>query len=105
MANLISNGIDAHYDQFEASGRREVRVSIAADKRTITIRVEDWGRGIPAQDRTRLFEPFFSTKQTGMGMGLFIAKQIVQEHFLGDISVDTTKKHTAFVVTFPKADI
>jgi signal transduction histidine kinase len=105
MANLISNGIDAHYEANGGSERREVLVSVTTDRRNVIISVEDWGRGITPKERERLFEPFFSTKQTGMGMGLYIVKQIVEEHFLGDISIDASKRHTAFVVRLPKASV
>lgn len=105
MANLISNGIDAYEDVDPSSNQqRDVLVNAVANETTIIITVNDWGRGISRADRVKLFEPFFSTKKTGMGMGLFIAKQIVEEHFIGDIAIDSHQKHTAFVVTLPRAD-
>lgn len=105
MANLISNGIDAYDEPDSASKQqREVLVTAVANETVITITVNDWGQGVSRADRAKLFEPFFSTKKTGMGMGLFIAKQIVEEHFLGEITIDPRQKHTAFVVTLPRTD-
>ena len=103
IANLISNAIDA-YDDTKKYERREVLITARATSTTIIITVSDWGKGIPKQDRSKLFEAFYSTKRTGMGMGLFISKQIVEEHFLGSITIDESAKHTAFVVTLPRAD-
>lgn len=105
IANLVSNGIDAYPEPSPGSSSDSRRVVITASGagNNIIITVEDWGRGITAEDRGKLFELFFSTKKTGMGMGLFIAKQIAEEHFLGTISIDTRKPHTAFVVKLPKA--
>jgi len=101
MANLLSNGIDA-YEAFTGK-RREVLATITDDESNVIITINDWGKGIAPTQRTNLFEPFYSTKQTGMGMGLFIVKQIAEEHFLGSVAIDQTKKHTAFVITLPKA--
>jgi signal transduction histidine kinase len=80
-------------------------VQATEDKSAIIITVNDWGRGIPAAERPKLFQPFHSTKQTGMGMGLFIVKQIVEEHFLGSVVIDSSAKHTAFVIKLPKASV
>lgn len=103
MANLICNGFDAYHEQIEPNERREVLVTVGGDDSNIIITVNDWGRGIPAKQRSQLFEPFHSTKQTGMGMGLFIVRQIAEEHFLGSASIDASKKHTVFVVKLPRS--
>lgn len=103
IANLVMNGIDAYEGQ-RADPQTNHRVLVTADgsKAKIIITVQDWGRGIKPEDQKTLFEPFHSSKQTGMGMGLFIVKQIVEEHFVGTVRLDTSKKHTAFVVQLPR---
>lgn len=98
MANLVSNAIDA-YEPGDDTLQREVLITAEAKGKAVLVTVNDWGRGISADDRAKLFEPFFSTKKTGMGMGLFIAKQIAEEHFHGHLRLDGHKKHTAFVLT------
>jgi signal transduction histidine kinase len=102
MANMITNGIDA-YDGIGGDRRREVRVSIELSGTMIAITITDWGKGIPAENRAKLFEPFYSTKQTGMGMGLFIAKRITEENFQGSITLDDSLGHTSFMITLKKA--
>jgi len=101
MANLVSNGIDAY--ERDSPEPREVRINANITSDTIIITVNDWGRGIPPDERSKLFEPFFSTKKTGMGMGLFIAKRICEEQFGGHLRLDHKKKHTAFVVTLVRS--
>jgi signal transduction histidine kinase len=102
IANLLSNAIDA-YDDKGSYSKREVHITAEAEATSVIITVHDWGKGIDKPAREKLFQAFYSTKRTGMGMGLFISKQIVEEHFLGTIHIDESKKHTAFVVTLPKA--
>lgn len=96
LANIISNAIDAYDD---GQDNRRVVISEAAKRGFVYITVEDWGRGIPIGDQSKLFDPFFGTKKRGLGLGLFIARQIAQDHFGGNIVLDASKSHTAFVVT------
>jgi len=100
LANLISNGIDSYEGSLEE--KREVLVTAQVIDTDVELKVHDWGKGIPAEKRAQLFEPLYSTKKTGMGMGLFIAKQIVEEHFKGVIAVDDTEDHTVFMVRLKK---
>lgn len=101
MANMIGNAIDA-YEGVTAS-RREVHVTLEATGETVLITVTDWGKGIPPHVRSKLFEPFYSTKKTGMGMGLFIARQIAEEQFHGAITIDSATTHTSFIIALAKA--
>jgi signal transduction histidine kinase len=62
---------------------------------------KDTGKGIPEDMQARIFEPFFSTKEEGIGLGLPIAQRIVEEH-RGEIRVESHPgKGTTFFVTLP----
>ncbi len=100
MTNLTSNAIDAYVDS--AGAHRGVLVAAEAINDFVVVTVNDWGKGIPKADRAQLFEPFYSTKKTGMGMGLFIAKQIVEDHFGGNITVGDSTEHTTLIVRLRK---
>jgi signal transduction histidine kinase len=63
--------------------------------------VEDTGIGIPAEERERIFEPYFTTKVSGLGLGLVLTKKIVDAHG-GEILVDSTPgKGTRIEVALP----
>ncbi len=65
--------------------------------------VEDTGVGIPAEDRERIFEPYFTTKPSGLGLGLVLTKKIVDAHG-GEMFVDSTPgKGTRIEVALPAA--
>jgi two-component system nitrogen regulation sensor histidine kinase NtrY len=69
----------------------------------VRITVSDSGPGIPLGDRAKLFQPYFSTKVTGMGLGLPIVHEIVTEHG-GTVRVeDNVPRGTRFVVELPVA--
>jgi two-component system C4-dicarboxylate transport sensor histidine kinase DctB len=66
LLNLCSNAIDAMCD----APTKELAVTARADGQRVRVRVSDTGPGIPAQVKEHLFEPFFSTKPPGQGLGL-----------------------------------
>ena len=79
IANIISNAADA----VGSGGKLNVAVSCidTTDGKTIQVRVEDNGPGIPAEHMERIFEPFFTTKKdVGTGLGLWVSKTIVERH-------------------------
>jgi two-component system, NtrC family, sensor histidine kinase HydH len=81
----------------------EVRLEARAEEGRVSISVSDSGPGVPAELRSRVFEPFFTTRPRGTGLGLAIARQIVQAHG-GDISVGERRGGGAcFTISLPAA--
>ncbi|MFQ5699958.1 MAG: ATP-binding protein, partial [Myxococcota bacterium] len=80
ILNLIDNGIAAIEEA--GPGPREIRVITRSDPApgAVHLEVTDTGLGIPADLRSHLFEPDFSTKRSGSGLGLAIVKRIVSDH-------------------------
>ncbi|WP_397600505.1 ATP-binding protein [Silvanigrella sp.] len=98
FVNLISNAVTVSHGT-----KQPVTVSLSYNtgERFVKIRVMDLGEGLSKEIKARLFEPYFSTKKTGTGLGLVIAKQIVDEHF-GKIYVEENlPKGTVFIVEIP----
>src|SRR5439155_20090061 len=91
LYNLLFNALDAQ----PAGGR--VRVAVSADP-DLTISVEDDGPGLPADVRDRVFEPFVSTKESGMGLGLSICRRIVEGHGREITAADRPGGGTALTV-------
>jgi len=95
LINLLDNAVEAT----AAPGRIEVRAERQRD--TLVIAVADSGRGIPAEDRDKLFLPFFSRKGRGTGMGLAIVHRIVSDHS-GTIRIgDNSPKGSVFTIELP----
>jgi signal transduction histidine kinase len=78
LLNLVLNSMDAMADM--PAHRRRLLVRTARNNGHVDVSVEDTGRGIAAAALPYVFEPFFTTKPEGMGMGLSIARRIVQAH-------------------------
>ena len=79
MLNLAMNSIDAM--EAAADGPRELLIRSRPDKSgTVLVAVQDFGIGLDPQSMERLFEPFYTTKPGGMGMGLRISRSIIEAH-------------------------
>ncbi|HEX8580615.1 MAG TPA: PAS domain S-box protein [Allosphingosinicella sp.] len=76
VLNLIRNAVDA----MEASSRRELLIATEAQGELVQVRVSDTGPGISDDVAQRLFHPFVTTKETGMGIGLSISRTIIEAH-------------------------
>jgi two-component system sensor kinase FixL len=79
LVNLLLNGMEAMADTPEAERRLLVH-SVTNGDRTVVISVIDSGRGIRPEKLPRLFDSFFTTKENGMGLGLAIARSIIDAH-------------------------
>lgn len=98
ITNLIMNAIQA----MNNSGQVDVRLS--DDGTYATLQIIDSGCGIPKDVMPRIFEPLFTTKQIGTGLGLASCKAIVEQH-KGVISVTSTPgKGTTFTIRIPKSN-
>jgi two-component system NtrC family sensor kinase len=97
LLNLVLNAIDA------SPQGSEVTVEMRSVRQGVLIEVTDRGPGIPADHLENIFNPFFTTKETGTGLGLALVHQMVVEHG-GQISVDSTPgRGSVFRVTLPAA--
>jgi signal transduction histidine kinase len=79
----------------------ELRVSMTAVARRLVVRVNDTGEGIATADLGQIFEPFFSTKSGGTGLGLALVHRIVQDHG-GEVDVQSRSgAGSTFTLTLP----
>ncbi|MCX7806520.1 MAG: ATP-binding protein [Planctomycetota bacterium] len=92
LLNLFLNAVQA----MPRGGTLTVRTSVEEDR--IAIEVEDTGMGIPETDREKVFSPFFTTKEAGGGLGLALARRIVEDHG-GTITFDSRPGRTVFRVS------
>jgi signal transduction histidine kinase len=84
VENLIKNSLEAVDPK---TGVIEVSTSLDKEKKNVIIQVSDNGRGIPPRRQKKVFKPGYTTKKRGWGLGLSLAKRIVEEYHLGKISL------------------
>lgn len=100
LSSLISNSFDAIAGQSE----KWIEVGVSSTDTEVNLSVTDSGTGIPPEVQTRLFQPFFTTKETGKGagLGLCAARGIAEAH-RGMLNLEPAYKNTRFTLTLPKA--
>jgi two-component system nitrogen regulation sensor histidine kinase NtrY len=97
MINLVKNSLAA----IERDGEIKIQTSYDPKLQMVRLEVSDNGCGIPDEDKGRLFEPYYSTKKSGTGLGLTIVNAIVADHN-GYIRVrDNEPKGTTFLIELP----
>ena len=103
LINLVLNAMDAVGELVEEL--RVVTVSTACDSRTATFEVADTGHGIDPAHHPKLFNSFFSTKPSGVGLGLAIVRTLVEAHGGKVRAENLTSRGAVFRVTFPVAAV
>ena len=100
IENLMKNSIDA------MKGRGKLKIVIENDGQFVKINVNDTGKGIPKNQYKRVFEPGFTTKKRGWGLGLSLTKRIVEEYHKGKIKVLSSEigKGTTMQMSFKKVN-
>lgn len=99
VENLVKNAIDA------MRGKGHLNIVISELDNFVKISITDTGRGIPKNQFTKIFEPGFTTKKRGWGLGLSLTKRIVQEYHKGKIKVAHSElgKGTTMQISYKKA--
>lgn len=101
IENLVKNAIDA------MKGRGKLSLQVIQDGDLVKINVSDTGKGIPKKEFKNVFEPGFTTKKRGWGLGLSLTKRIVEEYHKGTIKVLHSEigKGTTMQVSFKKSKL
>ncbi len=98
IENLVKNAVDA------MSGKGKITINIVEDDQTVTIDVTDTGKGIPKQMYKTIFNPGFTSKQRGWGLGLSLSERIIRDNHGGKIFVKSSIpfKETTFRIVLTK---
>ncbi len=98
IENLCKNAVDA------MEGEGTITLSMMSDEQQVIIEVKDTGKGIRKKDVKNVFTPGFTTKKRGWGLGLSLAKRIVEEYHKGHIFVKSSEigKGTTFRIEMPR---
>jgi signal transduction histidine kinase len=94
LENLIKNGIDA------MKGQGSLTIELVERKTEVVVRVSDTGQGIAPKNVKRIFNPGFTTKQRGWGLGLSLVRRIIVDYHQGSVAVLKTETETGKGTTF-----
>ena len=95
---IISNSIDA----LKNKNNPKIRINIFSNNAEVIISLEDNASGIKPKNLKKIFEPYFSTKEEGTGIGLYLSKMIIEKSFSGKILVENQKEGVLFSLFIEK---
>jgi len=97
IENIIKNAVDA------MEGKGVINVKLLQERNLNVIEINDDGKGIPTASLKTVFEPGYTTKKRGWGLGLSLAKRIIEEHHKGKIFVKSSELNvgTTFRIELP----
>lgn len=96
---LISNANDA----LKNTENPHIYIDVSSNNAEVIITIKDNAGGIKKKNLQKIFEPYFSTKEEGTGIGLYLTKLIVEESFDGKIKVENQEEGAVFTLSFEKA--
>ena len=99
LLNFVLNALDA----MPKGGKLTINAYPYFDKNKVIITVQDTGKGIPEEDFENIFHPFFTTKRTGIGLGLCLADQVISSHKGGLSIASKTGEGTTIRIELPIA--
>lgn len=103
LMNLIKNAHDAIVERGISTG--EIIINVEGANNAITISVCDNAGGISTSISDKIFEPYFSTKsENGTGLGLYMSKSIIEDHFKGTLTFQNIDSGSCFIITLPIYD-
>jgi len=95
IVNLINNAIDASYNN------SKIEVNIYGEKDNLVLSVKDYGVGIKEEDKSKIYNDFYTNKETGTGLGLSVCRMILKE-FNAELSFESKEfEGSCFFVKFP----
>jgi len=99
LLNLVINAIDA----MPEGGKISIELHLTEKPEGVKIKVQDSGHGMSKEVMNQLFDPFFTTKDDGLGLGLFICKEIIEDHHGTLVMNSQAGRGTTFTIWLPTA--
>jgi len=99
LVAIISNALEAIKD----NETPKIDISIESTNADMILSIKDNGIGIKSKLLDKIFDPYFSTKEKGTGLGLYLSKMIIQKSFQGELDVKSSKEGTTFYIKIEKS--
>ncbi|MBS1190801.1 MAG: histidine kinase,HAMP protein,histidine kinase [Rhodocyclaceae bacterium] len=103
VLNILMNAKEAIQERHVADG--SIRIRLTREGGQALVSIEDNGGGIPAEALPRIFDPYFTTKDKGSGIGLYMTKMIVEKNMDGSVTAANTDRGARFTLALPLSSL
>ncbi|MBU0925103.1 hybrid sensor histidine kinase/response regulator [bacterium] len=100
ILNIINNAIDAFSEK--TIENKEINISVLSKKSYTILIIEDSAGGVKLDNLEKLFDPYYTTKSTGTGTGLYMVKLVIKNSFSGDLRISNTEKGLRYIIALPQ---
>ncbi|MDZ7819255.1 MAG: hybrid sensor histidine kinase/response regulator [Aliarcobacter sp.] len=100
ILNIINNSIDAFIERNIEI--KEINVSVFSKQSYTILIIEDNAGGVKLDNLEKLFDPYYTTKSTGTGTGLYMVKLVIKNSFSGDLKISNTEKGLRYIIALPQ---
>ena len=102
ILNIINNAIDAFKDR--NTENREINITVLSKHSYTILIIEDNAGGVKIDTLEKLFDPYYTTKATGTGTGLYMVKLVIKNSFQGDLKVNNSDKGLRYIIALPQKE-
>ncbi|CAM3892154.1 hybrid sensor histidine kinase/response regulator [Arcobacter cloacae] len=103
ILNIINNAIDAFKDRNIEN--REIDITVLSKNSYTILIIEDNAGGVKIDTLEKLFDPYYTTKATGTGTGLYMVKLVIKNSFQGDLKVNNSNKGLRYIIALPQKEL
>lgn len=100
ILNIVNNSIDAFRDREIED--REIHIKVLEKESYTILILEDTAGGVNEENLEKLFDPYYTTKSTGTGTGLYMVKLVVKNSFGGDLKINNSKRGLRYIIALPQ---
>ena len=103
ILNIINNSIDAFKEQ--EIKNKEINITILSKQSYTVLILEDNAGGVKIENLEKLFDPYYTTKSTGTGTGLYMVKLVIKNSFHGDLKINNSDKGLRYIIALPQKNL
>lgn len=101
ILNIINNSIDAFKEKEEIKDK-EINITVLSKQSYTILIIEDTAGGVKLENLEKLFDPYYTTKSTGTGTGLYMVKLVIKNSLQGDLKINNSSKGLRYIIALPQ---
>ena len=102
LLNIINNSIDAFKER--NTENREINIKVLSKQSYTILIIEDNAGGVKEESLEKIFDPYYTTKSTGTGTGLYMVKLVIKNSLQGDLKINNSEKGLRYIIALPQQE-